>query len=148
MNNDLVRRSIYRQGFVILLIAFFMGFGIIPGGPQARGWMATHMSLLINAAIVIAVGVVWNDLALSDKQRRILRFSVVFDAYWNAAAGAWATLLAIPGPATGGGVQPSPGWATTVFFTVFIPAITILPFVFTGLVIYGLRPSGAKPASG
>ncbi|MFI5307165.1 MAG: hypothetical protein ACHQ53_07435 [Polyangiales bacterium] len=148
MSNDIVRRSVLRQGFIVLLIALFLGFGIIAGGPHARGFMATHLTLMISALLIIVVGLLWDDLALSPRQRALLRFAVVFDGYWGAAAGTWATLFAIPGPATGGGAQPS-GWAATVFFTVFIPALTILPFVFSGLMVYGLRGVvSAKASSG
>jgi hypothetical protein len=71
----------------------------------------------------------------------VLRFAVVFDGYWGLVLGVCATLFAIPGPATGGGAQPG-GWQAAVFFALFIPVLTILPFVFTGLVLCGLRGSG------
>ena len=62
---------------------------------------------------------------------------VVIDAN---RGGAFASLTSVPGPATGGGEQPE-GWAATVFFSAFIPVLTILPFVFAGLTIHGLRAS-------
>jgi hypothetical protein len=127
---------------VVLLIALLLGFGIIAGGPHARGFMATHLSLMLSALFIIVVGLVWDQLVLSSRQRKVLRFAVVFDGYWSAAGGVFATLFSIPGPATGGGAQPS-GTPATIFFSVFIPLLTILPFVFTGLVLYGLR--GAAP---
>ncbi|HXI56090.1 MAG TPA: hypothetical protein VNO55_08525 [Polyangia bacterium] len=141
MPNDSVQRSIIRQGFVVLLLAFLTGFGIVAGGPRARGWMATHLTLMLTAVFIVLVGLVWNRLVLSGRQRAVLRFAVVFDGYWSLLSGVFATLFAIPGPATGGGAQPA-GWQAAVFFTVFIPVLTILPFVFTGLVLYGLRGSG------
>ena len=141
MPNDSVQRSIIRQGFVVLLLAFLTGFGIVAGGPRARGWMATHLTLMLTAVFIVLVGLVWNRLVLSGRQRAVLRFAVVFDGYWSLLSGVFATLYAIPGPATGGGAQPA-GWQAAVFFTVFIPVLTILPFVFTGLVLYGLRGSG------
>ncbi|MEA2695949.1 MAG: hypothetical protein QOI66_220 [Myxococcales bacterium] len=141
MPNDSVQRSILRQGFTVLLLAFLTGFGIVAGGPRARGWMATHLTLMITAVFIVLVGLVWNRLVLSPRKRAVLRFAVVFDGYWGLLSGAFATIFAIPGPATGGGAQPA-GWQAAVFFTVFIPVLTILPFVFTGLVLYGLRGSG------
>jgi hypothetical protein len=51
----------------------------------------------------------------------------------------------VPGPVSGGGAQPE-GWAATVFFSVFIPVLTVLPFVFAGLTLYGLRGPSEKPA--
>lgn len=133
-----VRRSIFRQGFIILLLGLLSGFGVVAGGPQARSWMATHVTLMLTALIIIAVASVWDELRLSERQRAVLRFTVVLDGYWGGAAGVFATVFSVPGPVSGHGATPS-GWAATVFFTAFIPVITALPFVFTGLVLYGLR---------
>ena len=143
MANDSAQRAIIRQGFIILLIALLTGFGIVAGGPRARGWMATHLTLMITAVFIILVGLVWSRLVLTPRQRAVLRFAVVLDGYWGLLSGAFATIFSIPGPATGGGAQPT-GWPATVFFTVFIPVLTVLPFIFTGLVLYGLRGSGPR----
>ena len=137
------RRSILRQGFVILLLGLLSGFGIVAGGPRASGWMATHLTLMLTAVLVILVGLVFDELRLSSRQHKILHFTVVFDGYWGGLAGAFATIFAVPGPVSGHGAQPS-GWAATVFFSVFIPLLTLLPFVFTGLVLYGLRGQADK----
>ena len=143
MTRDPAGRSVIRQGFVVLLLAFLAGFGIVAGGPRARGWMGAHLTGMIADLMIIAVGLVWDQLVLSPRQRAVLRFAVVLDRYWGLAAGAFATIFAIPGPATGGGARPS-GTPATIFFSLFIPVLTILPFVFAGLVLYGLR--GAAPA--
>jgi hypothetical protein len=138
MSSDPVRRSVLRQGFIVLLIGFFAGFGIVSGGPHARGWLGTHLTVMITAVFMILIGLVWDDLVLSKGQRRVLHFALVLDGYWGFVAGAFATVFAIPGPVSGHGVQPS-GWPATVFFGVFLPVLTILPFVFVGLTLYGLR---------
>jgi hypothetical protein len=138
MSNDLASRSLLRQGFTLLILAFLFGFGIVAGGPHAKAWMGAHLTIMFSAVFAILVGLVWDKLVLSPRQRSVLRFAVVFDGYWGAAGGAFAAIFGVPGPATGGGVEPS-GWTALVFFTVFIPALTILPFVFTGLVLRGLR---------
>jgi hypothetical protein len=143
MENDSAQRSIIRQGFVVLLIALLTGFGIVAGGPRARGWMATHLTLMLTAVFIILVGLVWNRLVLTRRQRAVLRFAVIFDGYWGLLSGVFATIFSIPGPATGGGAEPT-GWPATVFFTVFIPVLTVLPFIFTGLVLHGLRGSGPR----
>jgi hypothetical protein len=137
-----MRRSILRQGFVILLLGLLSGFGIVAGGPMARGWLGTHLTLMVTSVFILLVGLVWDELDLSPRLRAVLRFSVVFDGYWSAVAGVFATVFRIPGPVSGGGLQPTPGWTTTVFFGAFLPVLTILPFVFTGLALYGLRGKG------
>jgi hypothetical protein len=135
-------RSLIRQGFIVLLLAFVLGFGIIPGGPRARGFMGAHVTAMFTAGFIILIGLCWDRLRLSPRQQKILRFTAVSDGYWGLLAGVFAAVFDIPGPATGGGAQPS-GWPAAVFFTVFIPVLTIFPFIFAGLVIHGLR--GQEP---
>ena len=138
-----MRRAILRHGFVVLLLGLLSGFGVAAGGPLARGWLGTHLTLMLTAVFIVLVGLVFEDLVLSPRQRSVLAVAVVADGYWGALAGVFATVLRIPGPVSGGGATPS-GWPATVFFGVFLPVLTILPFVFTGLVLYGLR--GRAPA--
>ena len=71
MSSDSVRRSILRQGFIVLLIGFATGFGVVAGGTSARAWLGTHLTIMLTAVFMILVGLVWNDLALSERQRRI-----------------------------------------------------------------------------
>jgi hypothetical protein len=132
------RRSILRQGFIILLLGLLAGFGIVAGGPKAPSWMATHLTLMLTAVLIVLVGLVYDDLNLSPKQRAMLRFAVVADGYWGGLTGVFATLFSVPGPVSGHGAHPT-GWAATVFFSVFIPPLTLLPFLFTGLTLFGLR---------
>src|SRR5262249_24884817 len=106
---------------------------------HARSWMATHLTLMITAVFIVLIGLVVDELTLSPRQRSVLRFAAVADGYWGALAGVFATLFEIPGPVSGHGAAPPPGWPTTYFFSVFLPVLTLLPFVFTGLVLYGLR---------
>ena len=140
-----MRRSILRHGFIVLLLGLLSGFGIVAGGPHARGWMATHLTLMLTAVFIVLVGLVVDELALSQRQRSVLRFAVVADGYWGALSGVFATLFELPGPVSGNGAAPPPGWPTTVFFAVLLPVLTVLPFVFTGLVLYGLRGAGTRP---
>jgi len=139
-----MRRSILRHGFIVLLLGLLSGFGIVAGGPHAQSWMATHLTLMLTAVFIVLVGLVFDDLALSPRQRSVLRFTVIADGYWGALAGVFATLFGLPGPVSGNGAAPPPGWPTTVFFAVLLPVLTILPFVFTTLVLYGLRGANAR----
>jgi hypothetical protein len=138
MSQDAVSRSLIRHGFIVMLLGFLTGFGIVAGGPHARGWMGTHITLMITALFIVVTGLVWSQLRLSRWAGAVLRFALLFDGYWSAAAGAFGTLWAIQGPATGHGPQAS-GWPVMVFFTVFIPVLTVLPFIAVGLILYGLR---------
>ena len=101
---------------------------------------------MVTAVLILLAGLVWDELVLSDRQRKVLRFAVVLDGYWGALAGVFATVMRIPGPVTGHGAQPS-GWPASVFFSVFLPVLTILPFVFTGLILYGLRAQASPGAT-
>ena len=88
---------------------------------------------------------VGRDAAVRGRQRKVLRFIAVGDGYWGALAGAFATVFDVPGPVTGAGAQPH-GWPAAVFFSVFIPLLTVFPFIFTGLVVYGLRGNDPQRA--
>src|SRR5437660_1168592 len=37
-------RSLLRQGFMLLFLSFAFGFGIVAGGPRARGWLSVHLT--------------------------------------------------------------------------------------------------------
>ncbi|HEY4157709.1 MAG TPA: hypothetical protein VGM29_06410 [Polyangiaceae bacterium] len=143
--NEPTGRGLLRQGFRILLLSFVLGFGIVAGGPHARGFMATHVTGMLTAIFAVLIGLAWPSLALSLGQRKWLYWSVVIDGYWGLIAGVFATLYEVPGPVSGGGAAPH-GWQATVFFSAFIPVLTALPFVFTGLALYGLRGTGAPKA--
>jgi len=147
VERDDARRSILRQGFIILLLGLLSGFGIVGGGPHARSWMATHLTLMLTAVLIVLVGLVWDELRLSARQRAVLRFAVVFDGYWGALAGVFATVFSIPGPVSGHGAQPS-GWQASVFFALLLPVLTLLPFLFTGLTLYGLRGKSEPQSPG
>lgn len=131
-------RSIVRHGFVVLLLALLLGFGVAKGGAPARAWMGAHITALIVGALIVLVGLVWDQLSLGARGRAVLRWAAVLDGYLSVVAGAFAALAGIPGPATGGGAQPS-GTAGMVFLGGFIPVLTLLPFLFVGLTLYGLR---------
>ena len=139
-------RSLLRQGFIFLFLALAFGFGIVAGGPRARGWLAVHLTGMLTALIAVAIGLAWEKLVLSPRQRGVLYWSVVADGYWGFLAGTFATVFGVPGPVSGGGVQPE-GWQATVFFSVFIPILTILPFIFSSLTIYGLREVAREPVA-
>jgi hypothetical protein len=146
--NQSESRSILRHGFVVVLLSLLMGFGIVKGGPQARSWMGAHVTAFILGAIIVLIGFSWDRLALSPRQRAVLRLTAIADGYLSVIAGAFAAIFGVPGPVTGGGAQPQ-GLTGTLFFVAFIPLLTILPFIFTGLMIFGLRsaPSGAQSAT-
>lgn len=101
--------------------------------------MGIHVTIMLTAVIAVVIGLAWDRFALGYVQRRVLYWSVVVNGYWGLVGGVIATVYRIPGPVSGGGVQPAPGWPASVFFTAFLPVITVLPFVFSGLAIYGLR---------
>jgi hypothetical protein len=87
---DSARRFILRHGFIVLLLGFATGFGVAAGGPMARAWLGTHLTVMITAVLIILVGLVWNELVLSDRARAVLRFTAVLDGYWGVAAGLFA----------------------------------------------------------
>ena len=72
-----MRRAILRHGFVVLLLGLLSGFGVAAGGPLARGWLGTHLTLMLTAVFIVLVGLVFEDLVLSPRQRSVLAVAVV-----------------------------------------------------------------------
>ena len=65
-------RSLLRQGFIFLFLAFALGFGVVAGGPHARAWMSVHVTAMLTAVFAVLIGLCWEKLALSPRQRAIL----------------------------------------------------------------------------
>ena len=136
------RRKLLRFGALLLLIAIAFGLlAAVPVQPASR-WLASHVTTLILGVLVMALGLLWPDLRLSDG-RRSAAFRLIQISIWAGLLLSVATaLLDIPGPVSDSGVQPS-GLQAPVLFTLLaiIVPCTIASFV---LVWHGLRGPADK----
>jgi hypothetical protein len=130
------RRRLLRHGFLILFVALLFGLAIT-ALPYPRRWLAAHISALLTGLLLVAVGLAWNDLTLTAKQRAVAVWCGLISAYAGLAANVFAALVDFPGPASDPGVA-APMPQAAVFFTliaIIVPTILIS----IGLVLYGTR---------
>ena len=134
--DDLRRRRLLWHGFLLLLMALLLGFPTALA-PRGRVWMATHVTALIGALLVLSVGAAWSELRLSEKQHRFAFRALLAGAYSNLIVNVLGALVDFPGPATQPGVR-APMWQYAVFAAfslVLVPALLGA----VGMVLYGLR---------
>lgn len=100
-----LRRGVLRLGALLLLIA--AAFGLATAAPIAHPeqWMRGHVTALMFGTLVIAEGLLWNDLRLSDGQRTWLARLIHVSAWAGVLLGLASAILDIPGPATAPGVS-------------------------------------------
>jgi len=63
------RRRLIRHGFVLLVAALTLGLGILTL-PHPRAWLAAHVAAFLNGLILVAIGLVWRELRLTNGQRK------------------------------------------------------------------------------
>lgn len=131
------RRKLLRLGALLLLIAVAFGLLAAVPVPPANRWLASHVTTLILGILVMAKGLLWPDLRLSDGQRRATFLLIQISIWAGLTLSVASALLNIPGPVSDAGVQPS-GLQAPVLFTLLaiIVPCTIASFV---LVWHGLR---------
>jgi hypothetical protein len=130
------RRRLLRHGFIFLFIAVWLGIAIAIL-PHPRAWLAGHVSAFFTCLILVAIGMVWRELRLTQRQRSIALITGFISAYMGLAANAFVAIVNLPGPASQPGV-PAPMPQAAVFFTMLA---VIVPTTLTafGLVMYGMR---------
>ena len=130
------RRRLLRHGFIFLFVGVWLGIATAVL-PHARAWRAAHLTAFFTCLILVAIGLVWRELRLSERQRSIGLVTGYTSAYLGLAANIFGAIVDLPGPASQPGVlAPMPQAA--VFFTLLAIVVptTLISF---GLVLYGMR---------
>lgn len=138
------RRRLLRHGFVFLFIAAWLGVATAML-PHPRAWLAAHLTALLTCFVLVAIGLVWRDLRLTERQRSIGLITGFTSAYLGLANNIFAAIMDLPGPASRPGVMP-PMPEAAVFFTmlaIVVPS-TLVAF---GLVMYGMRGEASAAGS-
>ena len=130
------RRRLLRHGFIFLFVAALLGIAtaILP---HPRAWRAAHLTAFLTCLVLVAIGLVWRELHLTERQRSLGLFTGFTSAYLGLAANIFSAILDLPGPASQPGV-PVPMPQAAILFTllaVIVPT-TLIAF---GLVMYGMR---------
>ena len=138
MESSAFERTLTRAGFSLVFLALVTGFGI-PNFVNPRMALAAHVTGILNGLLLVALGLVWSQLALSPGQRRLAKGAALFAAYMNWAssclAAAWGTSRLTP--------LSSPGYAAVPWKENLVQAgqvsLALAILLALGLVVYGLR---------
>lgn len=131
-------RTLKMLGMLLFLFGLLTGF-IIMSFQNTRMGLAAHLEGVMNGTFLVVVGLVWNELKISDKLRKILFWTLTYGTFIN-----WIfTLLA----AIFGTSKMTPisgaGFSGTAFQENLVTAGLIsvgLTMVFSLIVtVYGLR---------
>jgi hydroxylaminobenzene mutase len=136
-------RSLVRAGFVLFTLALLTGFAV-PAFLNQRMALAAHLSGIMNALILMALGLAWGLLTVSPSQARLTRGLFLFGTFANWATGclaaAWGTSHLTP--LSGAGYAAVP-WKETVVQALQV-SVTLAILAGAVLVVYALR---SKPAA-
>jgi len=94
-----VELPLVRAGFVLFTVALLTGFAV-PAFLNPRMAVAAHLTAILNALLLIVLGITWGFLAFSPVQAKLTRAAFLYGAYasWGVScvAAAWGTSRATP----------------------------------------------------
>jgi hydroxylaminobenzene mutase len=135
-------RLLIRAGFLLFTLALLTGFAI-PSLLNPRMGLAAHQTGVMNALVLMALGLAWGLLTMAPLQAKLTRVAFLFATYvnWGSSmlAGAWGTSRLTPLAAPGYGAAP---WQESVVQALQVSlALAIVAGAVS--VVYALRPQPA-----
>ena len=130
------RRRLLRHGFIFLFM------GRLARDRHRRpaaspSLLAAHLTAFFTCLILVAIGLVWRELHLTERQRSIGLIAGFTSAYLGLAGNIFSAIVDLPGPASQPGV-PAPMPQAAIFFTLLAIVVPTTLIAF-GLVMYGMR---------
>jgi len=133
-----VERRLIRAGFVLFTLALLTGFAV-PAFLNDRMAVAAHLTGVLNALLLIALGLAWRFLAMNPVQARWTRGAFLYSAYasWatSCLAAAWGTSRLTPLSGAGYGAAP---WKEAVVQALQV-SITLAILAAAVSVVHALR---------
>lgn len=128
-----------RAGFLLLTLALLTGFAI-PAFLNQRMALAAHLTGVMNALILMVLGLAWGFLAVSPLQAKLTKGAFIYATYVNwggsCLAAAWGTSRLTPLSGAGYGAAL---WKESVVQALQVSlAVAILAGAVS--VVYALRP--------
>ena len=144
MDAPKVDRLLIRAGFVLFTLALLTGL-VIPAFLNHRMAVAAHLTGVLNALLLIVLGLVWGLLTMSPGQASLTRgvFLCTTFASWGTSclAAAWGTSRLTP--LSGAGYSAA-AWKEDL---VQVLQVTVALAILAGAVsvVYGLRDPPKSP---
>lgn len=140
------RRVLVRAGFLLFLLALLTGFAV-PAFPNPRMGMAAHVTGVVNALVLVVLGLAWNLVSLPQKLGSWTIGLFLYGTYANWAgcglAAAWGASRLTP--IAGAGFTAAP-WQEAVVQGILV-SLSVAMMAGTGVVLYGLRPRSGNETS-
>jgi (hydroxyamino)benzene mutase len=131
-------RFLVRAGFVLFTLAVLTGFAI-PAFHNQRMAVAAHLGGILNALVLMALGLAWGLFVVSPLQAKLTRGAFLFGAYasWvtGCLAAAWGTSRMTPLSGAGHAAAP---WQESVVQALQV-SLAVAIVVGSVLVVYALR---------
>jgi hypothetical protein len=117
-----VAKSLVGHGLVVILLGLLTGFpyALVVTGSMAgaeRAWRMAHLEGVLNGMMLVAIGAAGDSIALSARQARWLRWTLIVTAYGNWLG---ATLGAAAGER---GLAPEGPVANLAVYLLFMAAV-------------------------
>ena len=136
-----------RAGFVLFTLALLTGLAV-PAFLNPRMAVAAHLTAILNALLLIALGLTWRFLTWSPVQARLTRAAFLGGAYasWGTSclAAAWGTSRLTP--LSGAGHSAAP-WKEAVVQGLQV-SIVLVTLAGALSVVYALRSKPGQPSLG
>lgn len=131
--------GLVRAGFVLFTLALLTGFAI-PAFHNQRMALAAHVGGILNALVLIALGLAWGMLHAGTLQTKLTRAAFLFATFGNWAtaclAAAWGTNHLTPMSGAGFGAAPQKELVVQVL-QVLVTTVIVIGSV---SVVHALRP--------
>ena len=131
-------RFLVRAGFLLFTLALLTGFAI-PAFLNQKMALAAHLTGVLNALVLMALGLAWGLLAVSPLQAKLTRGAFLCAAYVNwgtsCLAAAWGTNRLTPLSGSGYGAAP---WQESVVQALQV-SLAVVIVAGAVSVVYALR---------
>lgn len=135
-------RLLIRAGFLLFTLALLTGF-VIPSLLNPRMGLAAHQTGVLNALVLMALGLAWGLLVVTPLQAKLTRGAFLYATFvnWGSSilAAAWGTSRLTPLAAPGFGAAP---WQESVVQALQV-SLALAIVAGSVSVIYALRPRPA-----
>lgn len=139
-----MNRGLIRHGFVVMLLGLVGGF-FIPAMEIPRLGVSAHTIGILSGVLLIALGIMWREFALSRRQLGVLHWSWLYSSYVNwlgCLVGAVTGAGRVTPVASAGATGPP---AAEAAVAVMLGSVGLVSLVAVGLALWGLRRPGVGP---